>query len=114
MERIKDQAKGQEEFAKQVLSWITCAKRPLTASELQHALAVEVGEFTLDEENLSQIEDMVSVSAGLVAVDKREQHYQTSLLYNAGILRADAKPLVPKCRDRYHRNLRHLPLIRCL
>ena len=70
LERIGGQVKDQEELAKQVLSWITCAKRPLTTSELQHALTVEVGEFTLDEENLSQIEDMVSVCAGLVAVDK--------------------------------------------
>ncbi len=70
MERIGGQVKDQEELAKQVLSWITYAKRPLTTSELQHALAVEVGEFALDEENLPQIEDMVSVCAGLVTVDK--------------------------------------------
>jgi len=38
MERIDSQIKDQEELAKQVLSWITCAKRPLTTSELQHAL----------------------------------------------------------------------------
>ena len=82
MERIRGQVKDQEELAKQVLSWITCAKRPLTTSELQHALAVEVGESALDEENLPQIEDMVSVCAGLVAVDKesniiRLAHYTT-------------------------------------
>jgi hypothetical protein len=70
MERIRGQVKDQEELAKQVLSWITYAKRPLTTSELQHALAVEVGEFALDEENLPQIEDIVSVCAGFVAVDK--------------------------------------------
>jgi hypothetical protein len=70
MERIGRQVKDQEELAKQVLSWITCARRPLTTSELQHALAVEVGEFALDEENLPQIEDIVSVCAGFVAVDK--------------------------------------------
>jgi hypothetical protein len=39
-------------------------------SELQHALAVEIGEPELDEENLPQIEDMVSVCAGLVTVDE--------------------------------------------
>jgi ankyrin repeat protein len=82
MERIGGQVKDQEELAKQVLSWITCAKRLLTTLELQHALAVEVGESALDEENLPQIEDMVSVCAGLVAVDKESKiirlvHYTT-------------------------------------
>jgi hypothetical protein len=38
--------------------------------ELRHALAIEVGEFALDEENLPEIENMVSVCAGLVTVDK--------------------------------------------
>jgi hypothetical protein len=82
MERIEGQVSDQEELAKQVLSWITCAKRPLTTSELQHALAVEVDASELDEDNLSQIEDMVSVCAGLVTVDEesgiiRLVHYTT-------------------------------------
>src|SRR5438034_9255118 len=82
MERIGGQVTDQEELAKQVLSWITCAKRPLTTSELQHALAVEVGSSELDEENLPQIEDMISVCAGLVTIDQESNiirlvHYTT-------------------------------------
>ncbi len=82
MDRIEGQRKDQKELAKQVLSWITCAERPLTTSEIQHALAVEIGEPELDEENFSQVEDMVSVCAGLVTVDKegdiiRLAHYTT-------------------------------------
>ncbi|KFZ20148.1 hypothetical protein V501_00284 [Pseudogymnoascus sp. VKM F-4519 (FW-2642)] len=69
MERIGGQLVDEEELAKQVLSWITCAKRPLTSSELEHALAVEIGESQLDTENLCRVEDMVSVCAGLVTVD---------------------------------------------
>lgn len=34
IERINGQVKDQEELAKQVLSWITCAKRPLAITEL--------------------------------------------------------------------------------
>ncbi|KAF2195860.1 hypothetical protein K469DRAFT_722891 [Zopfia rhizophila CBS 207.26] len=56
----------EEELAKQVLSWITCVKRPLTTSELEHALAVETEESQLDEEDLCRVEDMVSICAGLV------------------------------------------------
>ncbi|PKS08586.1 hypothetical protein jhhlp_004972 [Lomentospora prolificans] len=82
MNRIEGQVRDQEDLAKQVLSWITCAKRPLTTTELRHALAVEVGESELDEENLPQTEDMVSACAGLVTVDKesgiiRLVHYTT-------------------------------------
>ena len=82
MKRIEGQVKDQEELAKQVLLWITCAMRPLTTSELRHALAVEVGQAELDKENLPEIEDMVSVCAGLVTVDEesgiiRLVHYTT-------------------------------------
>ena len=82
MERINGQRLGLRELARQVLLWITCARRPLTTLELQHALAVEVGESALDEDNQPQIEDMVSVCAGLVTVDEasrtiRLAHYTT-------------------------------------
>ena len=82
MERILSQGGPSRECAEKVLSWITCARRPLTTTELQHALAVEVGESRLDEENITEIEDMVSVCAGLVTVDEesgiiRLVHYTT-------------------------------------
>ena len=44
MERIEGQIADSRGLAKQVLSWITCAKRPLTTLELRHALGVEIGE----------------------------------------------------------------------
>ncbi|KAI0542485.1 hypothetical protein GGR58DRAFT_252203 [Xylaria digitata] len=69
MERINGQMAGFRDLARRVLSWITCSKRPLTVMELRHALAVEIGERELDEENLPEAEDMVSVCAGLVTVD---------------------------------------------
>jgi hypothetical protein len=82
MNRIKGQGRNSREVAEQVLAWITCAKRLLTTLELQHALAVEPLTPELDEDNLSDIEDMVSVCAGLVTVDEesgiiRLVHYTT-------------------------------------
>jgi hypothetical protein len=82
MERIEGQFADKEKLAKRVISWITCAMRPLTTSELEHALAVERGESQFDEENISPIEDMVSLCAGLVTVDVgssiiRLVHYTT-------------------------------------
>ncbi|PNY26502.1 Ankyrin repeat domain-containing protein 50 [Tolypocladium capitatum] len=73
IERIEGQVKDQEDLAKQVLSWITCAKRQLTTTELQHALAVEVGAPELDEDNMPQIEDIISACAGLVTVDQESK-----------------------------------------
>ncbi|KAH6696629.1 ankyrin repeat protein, partial [Leptodontidium sp. MPI-SDFR-AT-0119] len=82
MERIEGQLADEEELAKQVLSWITCAKRPLGTSELEHALAVEINESQLDIENLCRVEDMISICAGLVTIDEesgiiRLVHYTT-------------------------------------
>ncbi|KAI1859367.1 hypothetical protein JX265_010370 [Neoarthrinium moseri] len=70
MLRIEGQLKGQAARAKEVMMWITCAKRPLTKTELQHALAVEIGEAKLDEDNMTHVQDLVSVCAGLVTIDE--------------------------------------------
>ena len=82
MERIEGQLDGHKDLARRALSWIICAKRPLLTWELQQALAVEIGEPELDEDNITQIEEMVSVCAGLVTVDEescviRLVHYTT-------------------------------------
>jgi hypothetical protein len=77
MERINSQIKGKEELAKQVLSWITCARRPLAIWEVQHALAVEIGKPQLDEENVSDVEDIISWST-------RQQKITSSERKNVG------------------------------
>ncbi|KAI1824491.1 ankyrin repeat-containing domain protein [Xylaria intraflava] len=69
IDRIENQAPGHHSLAKQVLSWISCARRPLSLKELQHALATEIGERQFDDENITDISDIVSVCAGLVTVD---------------------------------------------
>ncbi|KAI5455569.1 hypothetical protein BGZ63DRAFT_341107, partial [Mariannaea sp. PMI_226] len=70
MERINGQKSDLQELANRVLAWISCAKRPLKTSELQYALTVEVGQSEFNLKNLPQIEDMVSVCAGLITVDE--------------------------------------------
>ncbi|KAI1451655.1 hypothetical protein F4805DRAFT_82906 [Annulohypoxylon moriforme] len=82
MERIKEQGQGFKDLAFQVLMWITSTSRPLATLELRHALAVEIDEEELDEENLTAVELMVSVCAGLVTVEKENNvirlvHYTT-------------------------------------
>jgi hypothetical protein len=61
MERINGQPPGLRHLAQKMLMWITCAMRPLTTSELQHALAITVGDSELDKENIPTIKTMVSV-----------------------------------------------------
>jgi ankyrin repeat protein len=70
MEQINGQRPGFKNLANGVLSWIICAKRQMTAKELQHALALNLGNRELDKDNLAQIQHMVSVCAGLVTIDE--------------------------------------------
>ena len=80
--RIKGQKPIFSDLALRTLSWITFSKRPLTTSELQHALAVTDGASTLDLRNLTHIDLITSVCAGLVTVDEESDiirlvHYTT-------------------------------------
>lgn len=82
LERIEGQKAGHVELAKNALTWITFAKRPLTTVELCCALAVEPGEAELDPDNIPDVNEIVSVCAGLVVVDQesaivRLVHYTT-------------------------------------
>jgi hypothetical protein len=70
MDRIQRQIINSREFAKQVLSWITYAKRSLTTLKLQHIFTVEIDETEFNENNLPKIENMISVCAGLITVDE--------------------------------------------
>ncbi|KAM0424179.1 hypothetical protein ACHAPT_010548 [Fusarium lateritium] len=70
MERVQSQFPDQAELAKDVLQWIVCARVPLSVSELQHALAVEIGQEYLDLENLPDADDMVTACGGLVTIDQ--------------------------------------------
>ncbi|GAB1198163.1 hypothetical protein APSETT444_007471 [Aspergillus pseudonomiae] len=82
MERIRGQAPEHQELANRVLTWIACARRSLTLSELQHGLAVEFNAPELDKDNVPDIGQAVSVCAGLVVVDGNSDairlvHYTT-------------------------------------
>ncbi|KAJ4244389.1 hypothetical protein NW762_014517 [Fusarium torreyae] len=71
MERIEDQVADRTSLGKEALMWISCAKRVLSPLELQHALAIESESEEFDEENLSEIGDIISACAGLITVDEQ-------------------------------------------
>jgi ankyrin repeat protein len=82
MERVQGQKKGFRDLAIQALLWITCTKRPLAKLELQHALATTENASSIDKGNITEVELIVSVCAGLITVDEesgiiRLIHYTT-------------------------------------
>lgn len=82
MDRIGSQDAQKSKRGRQVLSWIIYAVRPVTVSEIQHALAVEPEDTDLDEDALPDRDVLVSACAGLVTVDKESDiirlvHYTT-------------------------------------
>ena len=82
LQRIAGQDPLSLEMANQVLYWISYAYRPLTIKELQCALAVTPGRSAFDEDAMTPESTLVSVCAGLVAVDPQSRiirlvHYTT-------------------------------------
>lgn len=82
MQRIDAQKPGFRDLAKRAIGWITYACRLLYVPELCHALAIEFGASEFDEENLDDIEQILSVCCGLVTIDPETEavrlvHYTT-------------------------------------
>ena len=67
-ERIKAQNPDDADLAKKVVYWVFHAMRPLTVLELQHALAVEPGDTTLDADSIPDEDLIISVCAGIVTI----------------------------------------------
>jgi ankyrin repeat protein len=81
MKRIEDQ-KASEKHAKKVLSWVIHARRPLSGAELLHAFSVKSGTSELNRKYIPELEDLVSICAGLITIDERSDivrlvHYTT-------------------------------------
>lgn len=82
MERIYKQGTADVDLALKVLGWITYAKVPLEAKALQHAVAIQPGMMTLEDGDLTDEDDLISVCAGIVTIDResgivRLVHYTT-------------------------------------
>ncbi|KAJ6588433.1 ankyrin repeat-containing domain protein [Mycena capillaripes] len=69
LRRIDSQNEDDRYLANQVLLWISNAKRPLSVSELQEALAIEPGTSSLNADSLPRIDIILSVCGGLLTVD---------------------------------------------
>lgn len=98
MQRIDSQLEGYRHLAKQLLGWLTYSERLMSVQEIQTALAIEPGESSLDEDNLSDVTEIVGYCAGLIIVDEetiRLVHYTTQEYFR----RNDGKAAVASQQD---------------
>ena len=68
--RIKRQGEEESRLGVTTLMWISHSERPLRASELCHALAVDIGSPNLNTDNVPSINTLLTCCQGLVVVDK--------------------------------------------
>ena len=68
--RINRQSPSRAQIAFRVLAWISGVFRPLSATELQHGLAIEAHSRDMDEENLCSQKIMVDCCMGLIVVSE--------------------------------------------
>lgn len=88
MARIQDQTNYSRDQALTVLTWLCFARVTLSPLELQHALAIEPHTDVFDEDNVSNIESLISVCKGLVSVDQESEVVRLSHYTNPRVLRA--------------------------
>ena len=95
MRRIESQDEEKVQLAKQVFSWISHSFRPLTVTEIRHALAVEFNDTDIVKEGLMDEDNLVSACGGLVVIDKESNiirlvHYTTQQYFEQ--IRTDKFP----------------------
>ncbi len=97
--RINSQPLDHRRLAKYVLTWVAFAKRSLTAEEIRHALAADMGRqlSPVGKDDLYDIPDVVSVCAGLVTFEEvsntaRVRHYAVQNFIEAKISAIDGGP----------------------
>ena len=67
--RLKGQKGNKSVLGLKVLMWVLYSQRPLQASELCHALAVEFGSVDLDPKNVPALRTLLASCLGLVTVE---------------------------------------------
>ncbi|KAG8527048.1 uncharacterized protein KY384_008477 [Bacidia gigantensis] len=82
LQRIDDQGEEDAVLAREVLSWLTFALRPLKVTVLQQALAIKPQGQSFDEDALIHDETILAVCAGIVVIDEESSvihfvHYTT-------------------------------------
>ena len=92
LKRIRSQPGDDGDLGMRVLSWVSCARRPLSVDELRYGLAVEYDldneqPTELDKDNILLPKSLADVCAGLVVIDPASQtvrlvHYTTQEFFD--------------------------------
>lgn len=81
LKRIDAQVAEDRALARRAICLISYAQRPLTVVELCHAVAIEPGSEQVDKDGIYDIDDIISVCAGLLTIENssvvRLVHYTT-------------------------------------
>jgi hypothetical protein len=96
MERINFQEAESKSLATGALSWITLALSPLRRRELLHALAVRANTFKFDKDYLPDLEDLISLCAGLVTYSEDDDRVIFGTFYYPNIFRKKLGILVSR------------------
>ena len=72
VERIMAQSGDKSRLGMEALMWVSHAERPLSADEVCHALAVELGSTEFNAGNVPSMSTLVTCCQGLITVDKEE------------------------------------------
>lgn len=71
MDRVRAQHESHTKYAMAVLSWVSCAIRPITVDELRYALAIVMAHAaSLDREWLPDQMDLASICYGFITIDQ--------------------------------------------
>lgn len=74
--RIGDQEEEDRNWAYKVIRWVSNAKRPLSPTEIQHALAIRHGDRQINPKNFPDCAEIVSLCAGLVSINRESNTIQ--------------------------------------
>jgi ankyrin repeat protein len=72
LERVQRQHPERARLGLRALSWVLYARRPLSISELRHALAIEPGSECFDHNNLRPARLLLSCSLGLITIEESQ------------------------------------------
>jgi len=70
MRRVESQESEQRTLGLQILGWVTHVFRPISVKELQHALAFDPSESSLDEEAILEGHSITNLCGGLIMIDQ--------------------------------------------